>query len=60
MQTLKRVEDAKREEDELWQWFKAEEGQDPACPEEAAKAPHAEESHTVLPPLFPAANLPEN
>ena len=57
-QTLKRVEDAEEEQNNVRERSKVEEGQTPGGPEQAAEAPDAEESHAVLLPLVPGADLP--
>lgn len=54
---MKRVEGAGEEEDEVREGSKVEEGQTPSCPKEAAEAPDAEESHTVLLPFIPVTDL---
>lgn len=57
-QTLKRVEDAEEKEDNVRERPKVQEGQTPSCPKQAAEAPDAEKSHTILPPFIPDADLP--
>lgn len=57
-QTLKRVEGAGEEENEVRKGSKVQEGQTPGCSKEAAETPDTEKSHTVLPPFIPGADLP--
>lgn len=55
--TLKRVEDAGQEENDIRERSIVQEGQTPGCPKETAETPDAEKSHTVLPPFIPGADL---